>query len=372
MATREDSPDDDDGRASAAVAELYHAWFTALILTLIGRRDAALAERFVFTVFRRQHLAKFLPGLAKLGLADAPDAVAAASYHYYSNQLGGVRVELFVESPRKAWVRYPPPRWIWSGTAIAAVPTEVNRAMLRAWHAHNGVSLNNPRLGFVCTKTTTDGQPGLEGYYLEHDRELAPEERLRFAPDESCPPIDPATLPALDADAWPEARRRKASRNYAMEYLRTGLPVLVELLGAEDGGAVGALSARLTGMHFIDAALATLGLTIPVVSGADRPGLAATAAAFARAFAAMATAQGDEVRIEEQASVLRITQRGWRLAHGMAHADAAGVEAVASAWNGLWAGALSAVNRHLQWHSVTRRGTGADTTFVWEIRVGPG
>ena len=58
-------------------------------------------------------------------------------------------------------MRYVPPRWIYEGTAICGVPSEVSRAMLRAWHAHNGVSLGSPRLGFVCTKQTTDGQPGL-------------------------------------------------------------------------------------------------------------------------------------------------------------------------------------------------------------------
>ena len=63
------------------------------------------------------------------------------------------------ESDRKAWIRYPPPRWIWRGTAICGVPGEVSRAMLRGWHANNGVSLGNPNLGFVCTKQTTDGQP---------------------------------------------------------------------------------------------------------------------------------------------------------------------------------------------------------------------
>ena len=88
------------------------------------------------------------------------------------------------ESDRKAWVRYPPPRWIWDGTAICGIPSEVSRAMMRGWHGHNGVLLVNPRLGFVCTMQTTDGQPGLEGYFYEYDHDLEPNERLRFAPEE--------------------------------------------------------------------------------------------------------------------------------------------------------------------------------------------
>jgi hypothetical protein len=54
-----------------------------------------------------------------------------------------VKTEFFRESDRKAWVRYPPPRWIWRGAAICAIPREVNEAMLHGWHGHNGVSLGN-------------------------------------------------------------------------------------------------------------------------------------------------------------------------------------------------------------------------------------
>ena len=140
-----------------AVARLYHAWVTGLVLSLVNRKGAEVAREFVFRLFRQQHHEKFLPGLEKLGLREEPDAVACAKYHYFSNQLGGVSVEYLEESPRKAWIRYPPPRWIWYGTAICAIPSPVNRAMLYGWHAHNGVTLGNPRLGFVCTGTTVDG-----------------------------------------------------------------------------------------------------------------------------------------------------------------------------------------------------------------------
>ena len=82
------------------------------------------------------------------------------------------------ESDRKAWVNFVPPRWIYPGASICGLPSEVSRAFLRGWYAQNGVSLGNPRLGFVCTAQTTDGQHGLSGYFLEHDREIGPEERL--------------------------------------------------------------------------------------------------------------------------------------------------------------------------------------------------
>src|SRR5579859_7276550 len=167
------------------LADLYHAYFTGLILSVVTRRGTPEAAEFVFRVFRRQQQERFLSGLVKLGIDHLPPAVAAAQYHYLSNWIGGVHVEYMYESDRKAWIRYPPPRWIWKGTAICGIPSEVSRAMLRGWHANNGVVLGNPRLGFVCTGQTVDGQPGLEGYYKEWDYDLAPEERLQFSPGET-------------------------------------------------------------------------------------------------------------------------------------------------------------------------------------------
>ena len=227
--------------AAQLVADIYHAWITGLVLTLVARKDAATAEEFVFRLFRRQHLQRFLPGLEKLGLSTQPHAVAAAKYHYFSNQLGGVKVEYYEESERKAWVRYPPPRWMWEGTAICGIPSGVNRAMLRGWHAHNGVTLGNPRLGFVCTKTTVDGQPGLEGYYYEYDFDLEADARLVFRPEESCPRVTISDLPTLDSHLWPAERQAKAHRNYAMEYVRNALPLLVAMLGPEQARYLGRL-----------------------------------------------------------------------------------------------------------------------------------
>ncbi len=210
---------------------------TGLALTLVTQKDADAARRFVFAHFRRQHLEKFLPGLKKLGLDSLPHAVACAQYHYFSNALGGVKTEYMPESDRKAWVRYPPPRWIWQGAAICGVPRAVNEAMLHGWHGHNGVSLGNPRLGFVCTGQTVNGDPGLEGYYCEYDREIAPEERVRFVDDEQAPPFDPALAPTLDSASWPAERLAKVERSYAMEYVRCLLPSALEVLGEADAAA---------------------------------------------------------------------------------------------------------------------------------------
>jgi hypothetical protein len=343
----------DDGATSRgyrAVETIYHAYLTGLILTTVTRRSFADAAELVFRTFRRQHLEKFLPGLAKLGLSTLPHAVACAQYHYLSNQLGGVEVEYMPESDRKAWVRYVPPRWIYEGTAICGVPSEVSSAMLRGWHAHNGVSLGNPRLGFVCTKQTTDGQPGLEGYYLEYDRDLAPEERLRFAPDEDGPDFDPARAPRLEGADWPAERFRKIVRNYSMDYVRTILPVLAETFGDDEARALGGRTGLLIGMQYRAETAGLLG-----ISG-DGP------EDFAEYLVRMGQAQDDRIEWAREGGDVVIRQRTWRLMQGVVSPAAA----VFDSWNALWQGALSVHNRRLALE-VSRRLDRGDPCFEWRV-----
>jgi hypothetical protein len=329
-----------------AVSKFYNALMTGLVLTLVTRAGEEAARRFVFGHFRRQHLEKFLPGLKKLGLDRLPDAVACAQYHYLSNALGGVKTEYVAESDRKAWVRYPPPRWIWQGTAICAVPKSVNEAMLYGWHGHNGVSLGNPRLGFVCTGETVEGDPGLEGYYFEYDRELAPEERVRFAPEERAPRYDRAHAPKLDSERWPAERLRKVERSYAMEYVRSMLPTMLELFGADATRTLLGRAARLIGLQFYE--------EIADILGAAGQG----AGDFARWLAALAAAQGEQAEVRKDGDAAIVVQHGWRLMDGIALVDRAGFEA----WNALWEGALAAHNRDLR--LVTTRQNG---DVLWRI-----
>jgi len=337
--------------AYRAVEELYHALLTGLILSTVTRRGARDAAELMFRLFRHQHEEKFLPGLEKLGLRGLPDAVACAQYHYFSNALGGVKVEYMFESERKAWVRYLPPRWIFWGTAICAIPSEVSRAMLRAWHAHNGVTLGNPRLGYVCTMQTVDGQPGLEGYFMEYERELAPEERLRFAPGERGPDFDPQAAPRLESASWPAERMRKAMRNYTMDYIRTLLPVLVNLFGPAEGGWLGAFTARLIGMQYYARTAALLG-----VSGDS-------AADFARYLVRFGEAQGDAIAQQPGKGEVVVRQEGWRLMRDVPDLP----PAVFDAWNGLWEGALAVHNRHLRLEVVSRLDAG-DPCNAWRLR----
>ena len=318
--------------ALGAVADWYHAQFTGLILFLIGRRGVAQADRFVYELFSHQREQKFLAGLKKLELDRLPHAVAAARYHFLSNWIGGVAVECMVESDRKAWIRYAPPRWVWAGTALCAVPSSITHAMLAGWHARNGVSLGNPRLGFVCTKMTTDGDAGLEGYYFEYDHDLDPAERLRFAPDEDGPDFDPVGNP-LPTATWPPLRLQKARRNYAMEYLRSAYLVGLRLWGREEALHVLGLSARLIGMQFFHETARALAVA--------PDGSAQALAAFIEGFA---QAQGDRVSVQAGADgVIRLQASDWHFAEG--------IEAEATALGAAWVeglvGAGLAHNRRL-------------------------
>jgi hypothetical protein len=242
-------------------------------------------------------------------------------------------------------VRYPPPRWIWYGASICGIPSRVNAAMLHGWHGHNGVTLGNPRLGFVCTGQTVDGDPGLEGYYLEHDRDLAPDERVRFARDQRMPAFDPAAAPRLDPVAWPPERLDTVVARYAMEYVRTTLPVALALLGPDDTRALLGHAARLIGMQYHDE-------TARLLEIADRG-----PEPFARYLAALAEAQGEAVELAAGRGRASVRLRGWRLARGLEPLDPAAFEA----WSELWRGALAAHDRRLRLDAT--REAGGDVLF---------
>ncbi len=321
--------------AYQTLATLYNALMTGIVLSLVTRRGTDTAREFVFRHFRRQHHEKFLPGLKKLGLDDQPAAVACALYHYHSNALGGVKTEYWRETDRKAWVRYPPPRWIWRGTAACAVPHPVNEAMLHGWHGHNGVSLGNPRLGFVCTGMITTGAPGLEGYYHEYDRPLAPEERVRFITDERMPQVDLAQQPRLDTAAWPQERLRRTYRSYAMEYVRTLMPTLMDLLGTAEAEAEIGRAARLIGMQLHEETASALAID------------AGGAPAFARYLTALLAAQGEDVTCDIDGIRATVRQRGWRLMRDVGFAREDHMPAALRAWNELWIGAALAHDRFM-------------------------
>ena len=345
------SQSEGDAGTMKAAAALYHAYFTGLILTLVTRRGPQDAAEWVFRVFRHQHHEKFLASFDKLGLKSMPDAVACAAYHYLSNSIGGVTVEFMRESDRKAWVNFVPPRWIYPGASICGIPSEVSRAFLRGWYAENGVSLRNPRLGFVCTAQTTDGQHGLSGYFLEHDRDLQPEERLQFRPGELPPPFDVAAAPTLPGSDWPRERLAKAERNYAMEYIRSGLPRLVEVFGPAEAAHLGRVTGKLIGAQLYRETAAQLGTS---GGGTD---------AFGAYMVRLAAGEGDAAIAAKDGGAVVVRRAAWRLMRGLEPLS----PAVFEAWNGLLEGALAVHDQFLVLEVLARRDWG-DEAFVWRIR----
>ncbi len=275
----------EDPAPIAAQARLHHAYLLGLQLMVSTRRGPAPMGDWMFRLFRRQHEAKFLSSFHKLGLSDLPHALACARYHVLSNEIGGVAVEYMEEHDRKAWVRFRYPRWMYDGPTLCGVPVEVSRGFLNGWYAHNGVSLGNPRLGFVCVSEDMTGEFGFCGYFEETDRDLAPHERLRFARDERPPPFDPARQPRPPETQWSESRLQKAARNYSMEYVRNGLITLATVIGEADTRELGGLAARLIGLQYWRETAATVGVGD---GGADQA---------ARYLARMFEGMGDTVRL---------------------------------------------------------------------------
>ncbi len=342
---------DDLSTPLGAVTHLYHTFFTGLILKVVTQRGADDAARWLEAVFRHQHEEKFLASFDKLGLQDKPHAVAAAAYHYLSNRVGGVDVEFMRENDRKAWVRFPPPRWVYPGAAICGIPSEVSRAMLRGWYAQNGVSLNNPRLGFVCTGQTVDGQPGLMGYFQEFDAPLGAAKRLQFRPGETPPPFDPAAAPELPSALWPVERLVKARRNYAMEYLRSGLPKLLGVFGIADGLHLGRSAAWLIGAQVSRPIAQQLN-----IAGDD-------AAAFQRIITAIVAGEGDTCSIETHPHGFTIHRTDMRLTRGLGPQP----DAFLQIYTALLEGLLAGHNRFMQLYYVPQLQPAGSETHTWHV-----
>ncbi len=322
--------------AIRAQAHLHHAYLLGLQLMISSRKGPEVMGEWMFRLFRRQHLEKFLSSFDKLGLSGLPHAVACARYHVLSNSMGGVAVEYHAESERKAWVRFRYPRWMYHGPTICGIPVEVSRGFLRGWYAHNGVSLGNPRLGFVCVSEDMTGEFGLCGYFCEFDHDLAPDQRLRFARGESPPPFDPAEQPRPPADQWDEARLAKANRNYALEYVRNGLCELSGVLGEDETRRLGGLAARLIGLQYF----AETAAMVAAVDG----GLDQAADYLQRMFAGM----GDRVSVEHQVGGARLHHGNLRIVRGLDGPERA---LVLDCWAELWRGALSSQRqlKQLDW-----------------------
>lgn len=335
--------------AIAAQAELHHQYLLGLQLMVATREGPQLVGDWMFRLFRRQHEDKFLSSFTKLGLNGLPHAVACARYHVLSNSMGGVAVEYIEESDTKAWVRFRYPRWMYAGPTICGVPLQASRGFLNGWYAHNGVSLGNPRLGFVCVSEDMSGQFGLCGYFKEYDHDLGESERLVFAPHERPPRYDPTRQPLPPPDEWDAARLAKASRNYALEYVRNGVHALVQALGRERALELATRAARLTGLQQYR--------QMAQVVGAVDGGPAEAAAFLAAMFAGMGdTCEVTRVTNEGGATLRHSGLRIVRDLHGDERAD------LLACWIEIWKGAVHSHRAFMQL-TVVREGD----ALVWTI-----
>ena len=213
------------------ISRLYWLWVGGMTVVTLFQHGEETVVKWRFKMLNRHQSGHFIEGLKKLGIDpdNEPPAVVAAKYHYLSNSLGGINLEMVVESPKKAWIRYNSP-YVPDGTGWLANPPSVGRAPFEGWHPYNGVRLNKPKLGFVLCRGFADGEPYAEGYFMEYDHPLSEDERLRFDPSETMPPFDPDTAPRLDPETWPPDRIAKSKRNMGRGYVEESILSLLELL----------------------------------------------------------------------------------------------------------------------------------------------
>lgn len=163
---------------------------------------------------------RYVEGLRRLGIENDPPAVAAAKYHYFTNIIGGLAMEYVRESDTKVWIRYLAPMWTYAGVAIMAMPASIRRTVFGAWHPRNGRYMGCPRLGYVATKFSMDGDPYDEGYFIEYDHDITEEQTYRIEVVRHTPEFDPASAPRLDPAVWPEARILKARPKFSAGYVQ--------------------------------------------------------------------------------------------------------------------------------------------------------
>lgn len=279
-------------RARTDLANTF-AWQMVSGITAMCYREKG--EAILVEIWRRllssEQRDRFLAALDKLEIRDNPPAVTAAFYHYFSNKIGGLNMQVVVESPRKAWIRYMAPWGSYPGMAALAVPPSVRRTILSTWHPRNGELLGCPRLGWVATKFVAEGHPYDEGYFYEYDHDLRPEERFRVEHVEKSPEFIPENAPVLNPETWPEARILKGGYNYSVDYVRHVIAIVYELLGVHAANDVIRAAVRLLAAQFTPALVAATGHP-----GKDALSVLNVFGAIFAAFRNEVSVEGDEKR----------------------------------------------------------------------------
>ena len=289
-------------RRCETIARLWAGQYAAFQLTLLREKGEEALTEFKYRILSMHQKTHFLDGLGKLGISrDLPPAVIAGRYHYLSNLVGGLGMEYIEESPRRVWIRYLAPQWGFPGAGMFAVPSRAARAVFAGWHAHNGVSLGCPRLGFVLTKLYQDGEPYDEGYFQEDDHDLAPDERIQYRPVTSSPDFDPARAPQLDPGAWPEERRSRALRKFALGYVEDGIRTCLEMFGVHAATGIVAQALRAYAIQYYHELREAFGIADGRARG------------LAHLFAHLAELAGEETAYREETPTRIVLRRSPRM-----------------------------------------------------------
>jgi len=182
---------------------------------------------------------------------------------------------------------------------------------------------------------------------------------VRFAyGTEEMPRVDWANQPKLETANWPEERRQRTFRSYALEYLRTMLPTLQELLGAADAQKELGRAARLVGLQFHEETARDMDLPTDVERGDQQ-----SAWDFARWLSAILRAEGEDIETTERDGAVLVIQTGWRVTRELTLADPV---AAFDAWNELWLGSAAAHDRFLAVQTVRTCDDGR-WSITWRI-----
>lgn len=272
--------DEREVRHDCAISTMvWGKMFSGLTAVTYAEKGADALHRLWFRFLTTHQGEKYHEGLRKLGIENETPAVAAARYHYFTNIIGGLAMEYVEESPRKAWIRYLAPMWMYGGVAVMAMPSELRRHVMSSWHPRNGQYMGCPRLGYVATKFTSEADPCDEGYFYEYDYDLSPSQIMRFEVAHRTPEFDPDKAPKLDPVLWPEMRILKARRNFSSGYLRVTAEVLDGMYGELITNHIIARTMRFMGIQFTP--------EIRALAGVEGTSASAVADLFARLLRAM-------------------------------------------------------------------------------------
>ncbi|RYC05622.1 hypothetical protein [Nocardioides zhouii] len=215
---------------------------------LIRRFGVAAWSGYITELYASHQRQFFMPAQEKLGIPNSdPPAVRAAKYHLMSNALGGIRTRISVESSSKAWIIYLPATGAMGDQTFGE---EHWLSIFPGWHARNGMSLGAPGLVFVATHMVSRGDPFTGGYFLDTGAPVEePADRYRQAWGEPAPPLASRHCAELSSHDWPEDRRLKALRNFAVHWAWDRMATALEVFGAEVAADLDIAVAQSTYSH---------------------------------------------------------------------------------------------------------------------------